>query len=353
MKPIPNLFKFATKELSQDAFICWALAWADTSFSGSHPLLHRMGREFLGAMFSKHGLSLSKSVSVDIRQQMGGLDILVLVDDIYAVLIEDKINSNEHGNQLQNYLESTRIAHPNRKLLPIFAKTGDQSIYLKVIASGYQPFLRNDFLAALGKSDGVVHDAIFRDFLSTLKERDQRCNAYQQKPFHDWQANGDAWSGLYEHLQKLRADDSFAWKYVPNGSGGFMGAWWHFRDWGGSEVYLQIEEGLLCFKICPPLGVAKERANWRNAWHKHLLASSQTVELGLKRPDRFGNGECMTAAIIPRERWMKLNDAGYLEIDAMLDVLKKAEALIDFLILQKPFPDASTQLEPNPQLASV
>jgi hypothetical protein len=25
----PNLFQFATKELSQDAFICWLLAWAD------------------------------------------------------------------------------------------------------------------------------------------------------------------------------------------------------------------------------------------------------------------------------------------------------------------------------------
>ena len=25
----PNLFDFATKELSQDAVICWLIAWAD------------------------------------------------------------------------------------------------------------------------------------------------------------------------------------------------------------------------------------------------------------------------------------------------------------------------------------
>jgi len=25
----PNLFKFATSELSQDAFICWLLSWAN------------------------------------------------------------------------------------------------------------------------------------------------------------------------------------------------------------------------------------------------------------------------------------------------------------------------------------
>jgi hypothetical protein len=27
----PNLFNYATSELSQDAFICWLIAWADSS----------------------------------------------------------------------------------------------------------------------------------------------------------------------------------------------------------------------------------------------------------------------------------------------------------------------------------
>ena len=28
----PNLFKFATSELSQDAFICWLLSWAKKDY---------------------------------------------------------------------------------------------------------------------------------------------------------------------------------------------------------------------------------------------------------------------------------------------------------------------------------
>lgn len=28
----PNLFKFATSELSQDAFICWLLSWAEKDY---------------------------------------------------------------------------------------------------------------------------------------------------------------------------------------------------------------------------------------------------------------------------------------------------------------------------------
>ena len=27
----PNIFDFATSELSQDAFLCWLIAWADSS----------------------------------------------------------------------------------------------------------------------------------------------------------------------------------------------------------------------------------------------------------------------------------------------------------------------------------
>lgn len=31
MTKTPNIFDFATSELSQDAFLCWLIAWADSS----------------------------------------------------------------------------------------------------------------------------------------------------------------------------------------------------------------------------------------------------------------------------------------------------------------------------------
>jgi hypothetical protein len=65
----PNLFDFATSELSQDAFFCWLLAWADARYSEQDPALHRTGRSLLNALLAKHGEKLNETSSVDIKQQ--------------------------------------------------------------------------------------------------------------------------------------------------------------------------------------------------------------------------------------------------------------------------------------------
>jgi hypothetical protein len=38
--PIPNLFDYATSELSQDAFVCWLAAWADPGCRAANEPLH-------------------------------------------------------------------------------------------------------------------------------------------------------------------------------------------------------------------------------------------------------------------------------------------------------------------------
>lgn len=51
----PNLFNYATKELSQDAVICWLIAWAGIQ-SARNPAdreLRQCGRELLNALFFK------------------------------------------------------------------------------------------------------------------------------------------------------------------------------------------------------------------------------------------------------------------------------------------------------------
>jgi hypothetical protein len=43
----PNLFAFATSELSQDAFICWLASWADPSCRELNGPLHATATAFL------------------------------------------------------------------------------------------------------------------------------------------------------------------------------------------------------------------------------------------------------------------------------------------------------------------
>ena len=48
----PNLFTYATSELSQDAMICWLLAWADPNNSSNMQMYH-IGVAFLNSLFEK------------------------------------------------------------------------------------------------------------------------------------------------------------------------------------------------------------------------------------------------------------------------------------------------------------
>ncbi len=56
----PNLFKFATSELSQDAFIRWLLAWADPSFKNQDSQLYETGQKLVRTLLS---LSSNKEYS--------------------------------------------------------------------------------------------------------------------------------------------------------------------------------------------------------------------------------------------------------------------------------------------------
>ena len=81
--------------------------------------------------------------------------------------------------------------------------------------------------------------------------------------------------GFYKRLQRELSSDSIEWDYVANASGGFLGAWWHSKSWEGQTVYLQIEQGPLCFKI----GVNQadgSRTALRERWRERLKTQRAT-----------------------------------------------------------------------------
>ena len=43
----PNLFDYATSELSQDAFLCWLLKWADPMYRKFSEALHEAGSDLI------------------------------------------------------------------------------------------------------------------------------------------------------------------------------------------------------------------------------------------------------------------------------------------------------------------
>ncbi|MCY4226728.1 MAG: hypothetical protein OXF20_03355 [Gammaproteobacteria bacterium] len=100
--PAPNLFAYATSELSQDAFICWLIKWSENA---SDPELRGLGHRFVNAMMSKWGGPEVKEISkAEVERQNNHIDVLACINDRHVLLIEDKTHTGKKsGNQLNDY----------------------------------------------------------------------------------------------------------------------------------------------------------------------------------------------------------------------------------------------------------
>ena len=94
-----NLFDYATSELSQDAVICWCLNWLNEPASNLYPLavdlLKKMGE-----------VTVESGQTLQTIQQFYKTDILIcLTGKNRVILVEDKTDSSEHGEQIRRYRE--------------------------------------------------------------------------------------------------------------------------------------------------------------------------------------------------------------------------------------------------------
>jgi len=322
----PNLFKYATKELSQDAFLCWLLEWGDAQYANSDPSMHKAGVHLVNGILSKHDIPPVTTPRIEVIKQYKNIDILILLDDKYAILIEDKTDTKEHDDQLHRYNQTIIENFPNHNLLRTYVKTGNQSSFSDVERYGFKKFLREDILECLkaGVAEGVKNN-IFIDFLDHIQSLDNDVKSYKTKPIEEWINEWNPWIGFYEELQKHLKD--LEWDYVANPNGGFIGAWWHWNEWDGNNVYLQIEQGNLCFKI--EVENPETRADKRNLWHERLM--SMPTGINLKRPTRFGNGNYMTVAYVSLHDWMAQKN-GTINLQGTLANLGQAENMIDLAI---------------------
>ncbi|MFI8687599.1 PD-(D/E)XK nuclease family protein [Rossellomorea sp. NPDC077527] len=309
---LPNLFQFATSELSQDAFLCWLMTWSKHDYRLVDEPLHEAALHFVAEIFKVHHQSLPEIKSIEITRQFKSLDILAIINDTYAILIEDKTYTKNHSNQLTRYREVVGIEYPKYVQLPIYFKIADQSHYRSIEKAGYKPFKRRMMLEVLknGKDNGVKN-AIFLDYYHHLQKIQDRIEAFWTVPVNDW--NAFAWQGFYQELQKgLKGD----WGYVSNPRGGFWGFWWESS--GNHNQYIQLEEDRLCVKISADGEYGEEFVLNRL---KDVLSESERKNLLLKKPARLRKGKTMTIA--ERKHYIQTNPDGTIDMGATIFELRK------------------------------
>ena len=168
-----NLFNFATKELSQDAFLCWCLNW----YNNPESLLYPMAEELL-ELLGENGLPQGQEL--EILQQIKKIDILVILkEQNRAIIIEDKTTSSEHDKQISRYREmiKSRLSKQEQEAMGINSSVEIRTVYFK---TGFHYDCDRDVVADI-KVDGQTflrilekytsQSEILDDYVSSLRER--------------------------------------------------------------------------------------------------------------------------------------------------------------------------------------
>lgn len=355
----PNIFDYATSELSQDAFLCWLLSWADEQYAATDAVLHKTADEFVRSVMKECGESASEepfTVAPPIRQY-SNIDILARISQgqkQYVLLIEDKKDALIGGDQLDRYKKTIQQDEDfsDATLLLVYLKTGVVSQAATAEIAGYAVYSGDELEEVFAESEskfGKVGNAIFADFYKNLQESNKHYFAIRGKPVDEWTDSWDAWQGFFNALQKEATEEKIEWGYAANQSGGEWVAWWDFGDSvstsvgrkrlsdGNGDVYLEIHKKtknaggrhFLAFKV---YGVPEEKqSSLRNELHERFMKSAEKHGWGavVQKPGRFGKGNSMVCCETgDQDCWLAKDADGMLDMDKTIQNLRKAAEIL-------------------------
>lgn len=325
---LPNLFKIGTSELSHDCFFTWLLQWGDEKSKRYSLKLHECSKTFIKEVINSK-LNYDKEIkSVSTKRQWKGVDIMSVINEEVVVIFENKTGTKAHSGQLSRYKEITTqwCTEKGCELVCVYLKTESESkkSLEKVKGEGYVILGRNELFKVFNRFDNI-HSDIYRDFILQLNHLHERENSFLTKKISDWTYYN--WIGLYKYLEdNINVSN---WSYVNNSSGGFIGLWWYFHNWDGHSVYLQIEQGDLCFKI-QVKGGGKSKA--RNNWYRIIKKVANEYSCPeINRPTRFGYGKFMTVAKISRENWLGYDHSTF-DKEIVLANLKRYQDVLKYCL---------------------
>lgn len=315
----PNIFKYATSELSQDAIICYILEWAKNDNKKLNNQLHDLAINFLDSLFNKFE-EVPKPLeykTIEIKKQYRNIDILCIVNNTHSIIIEDKTNTKNHSNQLQRYFEQIKKDFSNTEVLPIYFKTGDQSNYDKVLENGYKVYSREDFLQVL--KTNKVNNNIIEEYTHYLQNIEDNINSYKILPIEKW--NYQSWKGFFITLRKELNDGN--WDYVSNPRGGFLGFWWNWDSNDKYQIYLQIDHSIqkITFKLYTKNNHKIEKSIV-NMWKKHIICNSNNTII--KKPQVVRTGKSVTIGILENE-FRVTDNRNIIDINQTVEYIREIE----------------------------
>lgn len=243
---MPNIFEYATSELSQDAMIAWLMACAKAD---EDKALREVGQSFIRflletpcngvesavldrdgklARYDDHGLVSD----VCVRTQYENIDVYcsaTIDGKQVSFVIEDKTGTTEHSNQLERYKEivqSDEIKEDYLKL--IYLKTGMPFDWeLRNVA--------NDSYCHVGAShlEGFLNDkavkAASSDLLDQFRAHISASAGWQHQAYLDWDMNFGQVQYRFAEALKARIEKANEGGVVWQGPNIGGGHWAQYR----------------------------------------------------------------------------------------------------------------------------
>ena len=336
-----NIFQFAPKELSQDAVICWLIAYADAQYMHSDPLMHQVGKAFVDSLFKISTKQKIDYNTVKIYKQWEGIDILAEIGDSHVFLIEDKVSAQIHGDQLERYLKATATEYKGkREVIPVFLKSQPigSELSREVQQKGYTPLQLDQLLEFLNHAVSINQtNEILNAYNNYLNQRKNDFLSFKKLKPSEWRY--DSFTGFYFALQNalstIKVHDC---SYVANPSGGFNCCTIEypyiydieFLKNGSFAYYMQIEEGKLVYKMNWD-SATEEGWNYdlvkilRQNWLDCCIEASKNSNVTVKRPDHWRIGNSMTVAVLGQNGdWIKCNPDGLINFDDTVAYIQQA-----------------------------
>ena len=220
----PNIFNHATGELTNDAMICWMLEWANSD----NKIYKNLSQDVIRLFTNNKDLKVER---VNIKRQYKNIDILVEVNNSEVIVIEDKVKTSHHSNQLERYKEiiDNEDIYKNYNKHYIYYKIGNECLHNGVKEAGYTRIRRDEILNIIERYRDLNND-LLNDYIDYLESIETHSNIYREEDnINKW--NWETWEGYYNHLEAQESIENGYWHYVSNPKGGFLSFIWDCQEY--------------------------------------------------------------------------------------------------------------------------
>lgn len=202
---MPNLFTYATSELSQDAVLCWILSWLEEDNLKQNEEMNEVAKRLVLLFLQQHDsykhISINDIEYIDnLKQQYFKIDVyfrikLSAYTDPVSVIIEDKTHTSHHSEQMERYLNAIKNDDiKEHDTIGIYFKTGFINDRDEDLPEGFKLVRNSTFNEFLNKQK--CNHPIFLEYRTFF-------NQYQRgfdKPIADALSSDNFYSGL-KHFQ--------------------------------------------------------------------------------------------------------------------------------------------------------